>query len=649
MEPPQANTPTPSHQAFQASNLQPSQEVTTLHLASTITCANREGDGISSNDRPVEGAFEFWNIFLERRIKYDYKSYSLMTDDPNRNSGQRARSQRSKPRVQSKSHVQSAALLGASLAFDGQGANKSTAAQTPNSPRNPRSLATMRAVNNRFEPEDDEPVEQDTPSHSSAGIVEDRIKLFTETHDPKASQATSSRGANVPRPGMANPQHMAAQLAVGRSAVRKSLTPSTKESGGVSSLGQKTDQEPGHHDRIPSPSASLDLVRRNAAGSISKLDVILDMPLADPRVSRALDSKLSGTSSRNERTGSSLSSSSFTQEMPHTPPAEHQRKPSSTQDKQGPPLPPRLPAISLNKPHPSQQAVPAKNQIKMSTTAEDKSTSLLPSIPTNNSTATTRSTNIQTTTPTTKAPPPQILHSRPSRSSLLPQHSGVSDSSLAGALAASSRAPSPAKRNPPPPPPPQRGSRFRSSLNPVHNIPKGASRTPSPPKVIRQTMRQDPKTDDEAERRKKLQRNRIIKTHPNKHREGDRKRWRDRVTERERKRYEGVWAANKGLLINEIRRQGSSSPSPQDMVLNLVVRDIWTRSRLQLSILEHIWNLVSHENRRMLTRQEFVVGMWLIDQCLKGRKLPVKVSQSVWDSVQQLPGVPGPPSQALRS
>jgi hypothetical protein len=40
-----------------------------------------------------------------------------------------------------------------------------------------------------------------------------------------------------------------------------------------------------------------------------------------------------------------------------------------------------------------------------------------------------------------------------------------------------------------------------------------------------------------------------------------------------------------------------------------------------------------------LTKEEFVVGLWLIDQRLKGRKLPVRVSDSVWDSVRGLPGV----------
>jgi hypothetical protein len=83
------------------------------------------------------------------------------------------------------------------------------------------------------------------------------------------------------------------------------------------------------------------------------------------------------------------------------------------------------------------------------------------------------------------------------------------------------------------------------------------------------------------------------------------------------------------------------------MVLNIVVRDIWSRSCLPSSILEQIWNLVDRQKIGLLTREEFIVGMWLIDQQLKGHKLPVKVPDSVWDSVRGVPGIriPKVPSQ----
>jgi hypothetical protein len=109
------------------------------------------------------------------------------------------------------------------------------------------------------------------------------------------------------------------------------------------------------------------------------------------------------------------------------------------------------------------------------------------------------------------------------------------------------------------------------------------------------------------------------------------------VTERERKRYEGLFASNRGLLL---------PPNMSDQISNVVVRDLWLRSRLPHSELETIWNLVIESGaeqparfKTSLNREEFVVGLWLIDQRLKGRKLPVKVSETVWTSVKGLQGI----------
>jgi hypothetical protein len=163
-------------------------------------------------------------------------------------------------------------------------------------------------------------------------------------------------------------------------------------------------------------------------------------------------------------------------------------------------------------------------------------------------------------------------------------------------------------------------------------------------------MRKDPSSsedEDEVEKYKKKG-SRILgmkqRKHPNKHHEGERKRWRDQITERERKRYEGVWAANKGLFLpstSPAPQAASSSPGrapiendiSQD-VLNLVVHEIWLRSRLPIHVLEEVWDLVDSRAIGRLKRDEFVVGLWLIDQRLKGRKLPVKVTDSVWASVR---------------
>ncbi|KAL9599743.1 MAG: hypothetical protein Q9219_003626 [cf. Caloplaca sp. 3 TL-2023] len=212
----------------------------------------------------------------------------------------------------------------------------------------------------------------------------------------------------------------------------------------------------------------------------------------------------------------------------------------------------------------------------------------------------------------------------------------LADAMVASSLA-SSRAPSPTK---PPLPPPRRRSRPHLLHRP-HSADEADSRTPSPSKgTMRTTMRAPlgPGPDPLTAKHKS---NRFINKHPNKHHEGDRKRWRDQITEPERKRYEGVWAANKGLMMSRYYVGGPSSTpiNPADCVLDIVVRDIWNRSRLPADVLGEVWELVDGNRIRLLSQVEFVVGMWLVDQRLKGRKLPAKVSDSVWFSARGLTGI----------
>jgi hypothetical protein len=214
-------------------------------------------------------------------------------------------------------------------------------------------------------------------------------------------------------------------------------------------------------------------------------------------------------------------------------------------------------------------------------------------------------------------------------------------SAIMGAALASSRNGSPAPAHPLPIEPlfPPRRSHHH------HHSP--FRRSPSPPKQsppksagkMRTTMRKEPSSsddEDEVERYKKKG-TRIMgikgRKHPNKHHEGTRKRWRDQLTERERKRYDGVWAANKGLYLPAALEPGDDEDPAQD-VLNLAVLDIWTRSRLPVHVLEEVWDLVDSRALGRLKRVEFVVGLWLIDQRLKGRKLPIRVSESVWTSAR---------------
>ncbi|KIW60009.1 hypothetical protein PV05_00262 [Exophiala xenobiotica] len=280
---------------------------------------------------------------------------------------------------------------------------------------------------------------------------------------------------------------------------------------------------------------------------------------------------------------------------------------------------------------------------------------------------------------TNHEPPRRILPAplpvRPSAAAMVAQGTGPSSqaspvldartkmtaSSLADAMVASSvasqrtgsRVSSPKSR--PPPPIPRRRSK---SVGPVDGIrhhlhfPGLRSETPQPPQPLkplparpmRHTLRRQLSDHDEhVEVHHKRGRGHWTR-HPNKHHEGDRKRWRDKVTERERKRYEGVWAANRGVLVDldpDIAISGYNKDGTpiSDLVVNVVVRDIWERSRLPRDVLEEVWDLVARPGEKALNREEFVVGLWLIDQRLKGRKLPVRVSPSVWSSVRHPQGV----------
>lgn len=212
--------------------------------------------------------------------------------------------------------------------------------------------------------------------------------------------------------------------------------------------------------------------------------------------------------------------------------------------------------------------------------------------------------------------------------------------SLANAIVASSlassRAASPSRttQSLAPPPPPRRNQHhlFHHSREP------DISRTPSPgkPSVLRTTMRKPrDESEDEGDKRRG-KKSHLMKKHPNKHHEGDRKRWRDVVTERERKRYEAVWASNRGLYTSANANKGGEG---ENGVNSLVVRDIFSRSRLHNDVLEEVYELVDRGRNGTLRKEEFVVGLWLIDQRLKGRKLPIRVQDSVWRSVGSSGGI----------
>lgn len=242
------------------------------------------------------------------------------------------------------------------------------------------------------------------------------------------------------------------------------------------------------------------------------------------------------------------------------------------------------------------------------------------------------------------------LHNN-SSSSLIHGSAGLDEEALSDAIVASSLASSRASsaRRSPPPPPPQRRTGNRSVLH-LHSGRRELADPARPSSPLRHTLRSPAKTREEVKhdhRHRRL----LIHKHPHKHHEGDRKRWRDEIPEKARKRYEGVWAANKGLHVptqEEVAMVLSMQekpppiqypPNAADMVASVVVRDIWSRSRLPSSVLGQVWDLVDQQRIGLLTREEFVVGMWLIDQQLRGHKLPFEVPESVWASVNRVPGI----------
>lgn len=161
-----------------------------------------------------------------------------------------------------------------------------------------------------------------------------------------------------------------------------------------------------------------------------------------------------------------------------------------------------------------------------------------------------------------------------------------------------------------------------------------------------------------------------------------------KLTENERKRYEGLWATNRGIHVPFLWPEDeddadSDSDSDEDSdyddsdhdevgepvqekpaeiasyiagqqpnqqiqpttaheddrtqsIHGIVVRSLWQRSRLSDDTLRQIWDLVDRRGDGCLDREGFLVGMWLVDQCLYGRKLPLKIDDTIWNSVGRL-------------
>ncbi|KAK7750985.1 Increased rDNA silencing protein [Diatrype stigma] len=301
------------------------------------------------------------------------------------------------------------------------------------------------------------------------------------------------------------------------------------------------------------------------------------------------------------------------------------------------------------------------------------------------------------------APPPlpQRQQQQKQQSTGIPLDS-LTNAIVAGSLATSRLTPSMSSstsKKPPSPPPSRRHTplRMRQTLREPPSSGKGKNKSDD--------------EDSEATRRHKHRHRKKPFGQKGKHahHEGQRKRWREEITPRERKRYEGVWASNRGYLLVDGKRAGDRAGASQqrtppnqsqslglgssqsrslsqtqqpptrasrdappravstevsnntstsssrdliitksydgdgegdgDLVANVVVRDLWARSRLPADELAEVWDLVDVRGRGALDRAEFVVGTWLVDQRLRGRKIPRKVSDSVWSSARSGAGV----------
>lgn len=191
--------------------------------------------------------------------------------------------------------------------------------------------------------------------------------------------------------------------------------------------------------------------------------------------------------------------------------------------------------------------------------------------------------------------------------------------------------------------------------------------------ALKTTMR---KTNKRKERKKAFDENKPWKNHDAL----------DGILASERKRYEGVWVSNKGRYMDKVvtrlagvdysknhsedekqrkrelmnvdalelaarlssaaeasssdtiedhiqERHGLKEADPHELIHGIVVKRIWKRSRLPDETLAAIWDLVDFRKDGTLNKIEFIVGMWLVDQCLYGRKLPKKVEELVWNSL----------------
>ncbi|KAH8705087.1 hypothetical protein BGW36DRAFT_421661 [Talaromyces proteolyticus] len=581
-------------------------------------------------------------------------------------------------RQASQRHVNSAkdstALQGASVAFNAHPAQSGLSNASRNTSKTIRASA-MADPTKRDVISDENDTVSEMPQD---GLVTDRIKQFSGNLAPRSAHSLVSNREEWPPSKETSFQVQAAALAAARSASRTPQTTSPTPSVLPTRILRDGEHFPIHETGLrkskpailgspsPRPLPAPVPVRKSPAVA-SSLESMADQSKAKP----LLPSRSRSTLSVEERPLRSPVPREAAHDRPGTQaitpfstgqqPKHLIQRSSELQTEQHnrnmiPSVPrPRRTAATPQERPPRPQPPPRPTNSSFQEEIYTDSSSPIPQERTSSNRSITRSSSVSTRSSYNTSTSDLGRVSAHAQSSTRQDKShtneatGMTKESLADAIVASSlassrssRAASPLKE--PPPLPPHRRTRSRSLLNPTDMF-KGEQHrtTPSPSKGLRQTLRDPSKSDDEAT--KQHSGRHLIRHHPHKYHEGDRKRWRQEVPERERKRYEGVWAANKGLwippesLIYEMLPYVPRTLVLSDMVVHLVVRDIWLRSRLPSHTLEAIWDLVDHNRIGLLSREEFVVGLWLIDESLKGHKIPVKVPDSVWDSVRHSPGI----------
>jgi len=173
----------------------------------------------------------------------------------------------------------------------------------------------------------------------------------------------------------------------------------------------------------------------------------------------------------------------------------------------------------------------------------------------------------------------------------------------------------------PPPLPSRPAAAIAASLAPSRSIPPGPRKPPAPappPKPTAQRRRSLPALPPTL-RPARSPTPPPPKPPPRRHHHNEALNhiWSRTIPAAARRRYEGLFASN---------------CSGREFIENFVVRELWQRSRLENRVLAEVWQLVDRGEKGRLNKEEWVVGLWVIDTALRGGKAPARIEEGVWKS-----------------